>query len=149
MRAYLPLIGIAFFASANSQIPSATSIPNPTLPNGFNQDIEQRQRIQEVNEQRARDQANMSPEVAKFMSAIKPRKGLFPDFDQVVLHGNAPMTMSLLGLISQSPYAADIAYYLGKHPDESGSIAHMQPDQARAAVKEIEVAAAAKNPISK
>jgi hypothetical protein len=59
------------------------------------------------------------------------------------------MTLSLLGLMAESPYAADIAYYLGKHPEQAGAIAKMQPEPARSAVKEIEASVAATNPIHK
>lgn len=74
---------------------------------------------------------------------------MYPDFDKVVLHGNAPVTPSMLGLMSESPYAADIAYYLGQHPEQSGAIARMPPEQVRSAIKQIEAAAAATNPIRK
>ena len=83
------------------------------------------------------------------MEAIKSRKAMYPDFDKVVLHGNAPVTPSMLRLMSESPYAADIAYYLGQHPEQSGAIARMPPEQARSAIKQIESAAAATNPIRK
>ena len=81
------------------------------------------------------------------MEAIKSRKDLYPDFDKVVLHGNAPVTSSMLALMSESPYAADIAYYLGQHQEQSGAIAKMPQQQARSAIKQIEAAAAATNPI--
>ena len=119
------------------------------MPNGTNQDIQNRQLIAAINNQPSRDQAQAPAQVARFMEAIKSRKGMYPDFDKVVLHGNAPVTPSMLGLMSESPYAADIAYYLGQHPEQSGAIARMPPEQARSAIKQIEAAAAATNPIRK
>jgi hypothetical protein len=120
----------------------------PTNPNANNQDIQNRQTWDDINsQQRSRDQAKA--QAAKFMEAIRPRKGMYPDFDKVVLQGNAPVTPTMLGLMSESPYAADIAYYLGQHPEQSAAIAKMSPEQARSAVKQIEAAAAATNPIRK
>ena len=121
----------------SQQIPNAAAI----------QDIQNRQQIDAINNQRSRDQTQ--PQVAKFMEAIESRKDMYPDFDKVALHGNAPVTPSMLGYMSESPYAADIAYYLGQHPEQSGAIARMPPEQARSAIKQIEAAAAAANPIRK
>ena len=143
--ACLTAIAMTLVASAYSQIPK--TLPNPINPDPFNRDIEQRKKIEEVNYQHTREPAKVPPQVAKFIDAITPRRHLFADFDLVVLHGQAPMTLSLLALIAESPYAADIAYYLGKHQEQSGSIAQMQPEQARLALQQIESTVAAINPI--
>ena len=145
--ACLTVMTLAAVASAHAQMPK--TLPNPINPNPFNQDIENRKRIEEVNDQHNREQAKAPPEVAKFMAAIKPRKHLFPDFDRVVLHGTAPMTLSLLSLIAESPYAADIAYHLNKHPEQSGAIAQMPSEQARLELLKIEASVAATHPIRK
>ena len=143
--ARLTAIAMAIAGVAHSQ-----QLPKwPTNPNGANQDLQNLQQFDAINNHRSRDQAQAPAQVARFMEAIKSRKGMYPDFDKVVLHGNAPVTPSMLGLMSESPYAADIAYYLGQHPEQSGAIAKMPPDQARSALKQIEAAAAATNPISK
>ncbi len=141
----LTAIAMALAGSAHSQIPK--SFPGPTSPNRFNQDIDTRQKIEAANEQHAREQASVQARVTKFMEAIKPRRHLFADFDLVVIHGKAPVTPSMLALMAESPYAADIAYYLGKHPQQSGSIAQMRPEQARLSVQQIEASVAANNPI--
>jgi hypothetical protein len=52
-------------------------------------------------------------------------------------------------LIAESPYAADIAYYLNKHPEQSAAIAQMPSEQARSEVQKIEASAASTNPIRK
>jgi hypothetical protein len=138
-RAALTAIAMAVTGVAHSQ----------QIPNGANQDIQNRRQIDAINNQPSRDQAQAHAQVAKFIEAIKSRKEMYPDFDKVVLHGNAPVTPSMLCLMSESPYAADIAYYLGQHPEQSGAIAKMPPEQARSAIKQIEAAAAATNPIRK
>jgi hypothetical protein len=145
--ACLTVIAMGAVASAYSQM--TKMLPNPTDPNPFNQDIERRRRIEEVNERHDREQVSAKPEIAKFMAAIKPRKHLFADFDRVVLHGAAPMTLSLLSLVAESPYAADIAYYLNKHPEQSGAIAKMPAEQARSEVQKIAASAASAHPIKK
>ena len=136
----LALTAIAISAAGVAHSQSLSSMPNA---NNNNRDIQRRQLVEQVNDQHSRDQA----QVAKFMEAIKSRKDLYPDFDKVVLHGNAPVTSSMLALMSESPYAADIAYYLGQHQEQSGAIAKMPQQQARSAIKQIEAAAAATNPI--
>lgn len=148
MRRIVPftVIAMVWGVSAYSQMPR--NLPGPTNPNRFNQDIEQQRKIEELNNHHDQ-QVEMQRQVARFMRAIKTRRHLFADFDQVVIHGTAPMTAALLSLISDSPYAADIAYYLNKHPDQAGSIVTMPTEQARQAVQQIEASVSANNPIRK
>lgn len=145
-RGYLTAIAMILAGTAQAQfLPPA----NVTNPNRVNEDIQQRADIEAVNNQRAREQTGLQADLANFLEAIKPRKHLFADFDQVVLHGKAPLTPGMLALMAQSPYAADIAYFLSSHPAQSGAIAQMQPAEARVALKQIEASAAASNPIRK
>jgi hypothetical protein len=132
--------------TAQAQFTPPSSVTNP---NRVNEDIQQRADIEAVNNQRAREQTGPQADLAIFLEAIKPRKHLFADFDQVALHGKAPLTPGMLALMARSPYAADIAYFLGSHPEQSGAIAQMQPEEARVAMKQIEASAAASNPIRK
>ena len=150
-------LAIALAGTAHAQVR-----PNigPTNPNRTNQDLENVQQIQAMDEQRrldemrrrgaksqqseagtdgtpARDVAVVQAQVAKFMHAIKRRKNKFADFDQVVIHGKAPMTPEMLGVMAESPYAADVAYHLGTHPEQAGEIAQMQPEDAGAAVRQL------------
>jgi len=156
----LSTIAIAFSGTAHSQI--VRPGVGPSNPNRLNQDLEARQQILLMDERRraeeqrqrdaqgghggnpARDQA-IQAQVAKFLEAIKSRKRRFADFDQVVTRGKAPVTPAMLGLMAESHYAADIAYYLGKHPEQSLAIAQMQPAEARSAVQQIESRIAADN----
>jgi hypothetical protein len=126
----------------------------PTNPNAYNQAFDTMHQMQDLEDQRRRDaQAKQKPvgvelsaqdkavlqaQVAKFLKAVQRRKYRFPDFDQVVLHGNAPITPGMLGLVAESAYAADVAYYLGKHPEQSATIAQMTPADATLALQQIE-----------
>jgi hypothetical protein len=145
-RGYLAAIALILAGTTQAQFTPPSTLTNP---NRVNEDIQQRADIEAVNNQRAREQTGPQAEVAKFLEAIKPRKHLFAGFDQVVLHGKAPLTPDMLALMAHSPYAADIAYFLATHPEQSGAIAHMQPEEASVAMRQIEASAAASNPIRK
>jgi hypothetical protein len=71
--------------------------------------------------------------VDRFMAAIKYRRYRWPDFDATVFRPDLPMTQDMVGLMAESPLAADIAYHLGKNPGEAAAIAAMPlPDAGRA-----------------
>jgi hypothetical protein len=74
----------------------------------------------------------------KFMSAIQSRKSQWPDFDQIVFKSNVTYSEDMMGLMAQSPYAADIAYYLGIHPHESSVYAGMPLEQSTPAIHAVE-----------
>jgi hypothetical protein len=161
----LTALAIALSATAYSQVRPGVG---PTSPNRQNQDLDTAQKIQLMDDQRrledlrrrdaqskqseqgsdgdpARDPAVVRAQVARFMEAIKRRRNRFADFDSVVIHGKTPMTPEMLGFIAESRYAADIAYYLGKHPEQSGAIAQMLPDEAGPAVRQLASTIAAEN----
>jgi hypothetical protein len=46
----------------------------------------------------------------------------------------------MVALMAESEYAADIAYYLGKHPDEAARISRMPLQDAGPAIFAIEAA---------
>jgi hypothetical protein len=60
------------------------------------------------------------------------------DFDAVVFADDLPMTIPMIGLIAESRYAADIAYYLGRHRDEAAAIAQKPLPEAGRAILAIE-----------
>jgi hypothetical protein len=151
---FLTAITITLTGTAHSQVlrPGVGA----SSPNSQNQNLDTMQQIRLLEEQRqrdaqmqqripARDQAAAQAQVAKFREAIKHRKHRFADFDQVVIHSKTPVTPAMLEMMAQSPYAADIAYYLGKHPEQSGAIAQMQPAEAGLAVRQLEATIAAEN----
>jgi hypothetical protein len=147
----LILIAIDLTGIAHSQMPRPGV--GPTNPDHQNQDLETMQQIRLMDEQRLlaeqrqHDATSVQAQVAKFMEAIKHRKHRFADFDQVVTHSNTPVTPAMLALMAESPYAADIAYYLGKHPEQSGAIALMQPAEAGSALRLLEATIAAENTV--
>jgi hypothetical protein len=80
---------------------------------------------------------------ARFQRAIKDRRSRWPDFDSVVFAPDVPLTADMLGLMAESRYAADIAYYLGKHKEQAAAISIMSPNGAARAIYGIEAQFAA------
>ena len=74
----------------------------------------------------------------KFWSAATPRLRLFPDFEKFVLSPDVPMTITMIKLMSESEYAADIAYYLASNKMEAYGISQMPLLPAARAISEIE-----------
>lgn len=63
--------------------------------------------------------------MTRWQSAAAPRMGRYPDFAEVALAPDVIITMDMIELMSSSPYAADIAYYLGKNKAKSMEIAQL------------------------
>lgn len=59
----------------------------------------------------------------RFNTMASQRKGLYADWDSVVMRPDLAITEDMVSLMAESPYAADIAYYLGKNPELSERIA--------------------------
>ena len=74
----------------------------------------------------------------KFLTAIESRKGRWADFDVIVFKSNVAYSEDMLALMAQSPYAADIAYYLGTHPHESAQYASMPIEKSGPEIRAIE-----------
>ena len=108
---------------------------------------EQTRALQQQNNERASPVSNQSqpqqpappdPAVQQWLTAAQPRMHLFPDFEQVVFSPNLLMSIDMVRLMSGSQYAADIAYYFGKHPVESSAVAQMPLLEAARAINDIE-----------
>jgi hypothetical protein len=84
------------------------------------------------------NQAERQAQGEKFMKAIQYRRYRWADFDKAVFSTGWPASPDMIALMAESPYAADMAYYLAKHPDEAGLISRMPLPQAGAAMREVE-----------
>jgi hypothetical protein len=80
----------------------------------------------------------LSPEQERFKAAIKYRRFRWPDFDEVAFAPGVRVTTGMIGFMAESRYAADIAYYLGKHQERSAEIAGMPLRSQAAAIADIE-----------
>lgn len=71
--------------------------------------------------------------VARWRTAVGPRAHLYPDLVEKITDPLLPLSQSMIELLSSSPLAADLSYYLATHRTESAAIAGMGLlDQARA-----------------
>jgi hypothetical protein len=80
----------------------------------------------------------ITPAQTRFLDAIKYRRFRWADFDAVAFAPDVPMTEDMIGLMAESRYAADIAYYLGKNKGRAAQISAMTLPDAAAAIKDIE-----------
>ena len=76
--------------------------------------------------------------ISRFENAIKYRRFRYNDFDEVVYDESLQITVDMVALMSESAYAADIAYYLGKHPNEAIAVSRMELPKAGAAIFTLE-----------
>lgn len=82
----------------------------------------------------------VDPTVVAFNLAAASRKYLYPDFDSVAYAQDVTITIDMIKLMTGSPFAADIAYYLGKNKVEAAAISKMPMLQASKAIMNIEKA---------
>jgi len=69
--------------------------------------------------------------------AARPRMGLYPDFETKVYSAKVDISPAVVWLMSTSPYAADIAYYLATHKAEAAAISSMPLANAGRAIDQI------------
>jgi hypothetical protein len=102
----------------------------------------QRSEIEQQQAQQAPSSAHQSHNkdkiISRFENAIKYRQFRYNDFDEVVYDEKLQITVDMVALMSESTYAADIAYYLGKHPNEAIAVSQMELPQAGAAIFTLE-----------
>lgn len=97
------------------------------------------------SEQQVGTQApSLAPHVQQWLVAAQPRMHLFPDFDEKVFAPDAPISERMVLLMSESAYAADIAYYLATNRGEALAISSMTILDAGEAIRGIETRMAAK-----
>lgn len=99
----------------------------------------ERQRIEEVRRAEAQEDARV------WATQAQEARSRYPDFDKVAMQ-DAPITKPLADVIVQSDLAADVAYWLGKNPDECQRIAALPPMQMARAVGNIEARLSAPKP---
>lgn len=98
------------------------------------------QRQQQNDERQRQSQSANQPEPVfdEWLKAAAPRMGLFPDFEKVVFANDVPITNDMIKLMTPSPLAADIAYYLGTNKLESLAISKMTLAEAARSIDRIE-----------
>jgi hypothetical protein len=63
---------------------------------------------------------------AQLEAKLEEARDRMPDFDNV-FHDDLPVTETMADIIAESDRAVEIAYYLGKNPDQAARIANMPP----------------------
>jgi hypothetical protein len=96
----------------------------------------------QADQQQARNdppaRPQLSPEANRFAEAIKYRRYRWADFDETIFAKDLIVSQDMMGLMAESRYAADVAYYLGKHKDISAQISRLPLPEAAARIKVIE-----------
>ena len=72
----------------------------------------------------------------RYFDAIKYRRFRWPDFYMATV--GLRLTTDMMGLMAESCYAADIAYYLGQHRDCAAQLSARPLPNAAAAITDIE-----------
>jgi hypothetical protein len=91
------------------------------------------QRFAQQAERMSQEQQRQKAEAAQRQQAqtvqqrITEGRAKYDDFDEIALSGSVPITQEMATAIGESELGADIAYYLGNHPDEAVKIATMSP----------------------
>jgi hypothetical protein len=78
------------------------------------------------------------PYMLQWLKSAHPRMHLFPDFQEVVFSQDLAISDDMIKLMAASPFAADIAYYLGAHKIEAMAIKTMSLADASQAISGIE-----------
>ena len=86
----------------------------------------------------AQTQAPLDPIMQDWLKAAASRMHLYSDFDKVVFAPDVPINIDMIRLMSRSPFAADIAYYMATHKTEALAISQMPLLDAARAVDRIE-----------
>jgi hypothetical protein len=82
----------------------------------------------------------------KFQESAAAFAEATPDFHEVVTNPSLPMTDQMVEVISESDNPAEVAYYLGKNPQEAEKIAGMSPAGIGRAIGRIEATLTAEPP---
>lgn len=104
------------------------------------QQAQERQRRQAEAARSQQPQPNNQPDpvIDEWLRAAASRMGLYQDFETVVFAPDVAITTDMIRLMTPSPLAADIAYYLGTHKMESLAISKLSLVEAARSIDRIE-----------
>jgi hypothetical protein len=98
---------------------------------------EERQRIEAREKQpQASNQSDLV--IEEWLKAAAPRMGLYKDFEKMVFAPDVAITTDMIRLMTPSPLAADIAYYLSTNKLESLAISKMSLLETARSIDRIE-----------
>jgi hypothetical protein len=85
----------------------------------------------------ARQRAAQAAEAA-WVESTAAFRARVPDFEQVAHNPNLPVTPIMADAIRESPRGAELAYFLGKNPEEAARIAALSPVSQATAIARLE-----------
>lgn len=74
---------------------------------------------------------------SEFLERVSKAKEVYEDFDAVVGNPKLPITEQMAEVIKEHESGPDIAYYLGKHPEEAARISNDSPYMAAVKMGEL------------
>lgn len=78
-------------------------------------------------------QRQAQEDALNWQAQMAEAKAKYPDFEAVALNDALPISNDLAGFIRGSDVAADVAYYIGKNPEQAARLSGMSPvEMARA-----------------
>ena len=101
--------------------------------------LENRRREEQALKAQAPQIANeLPPFMLQWLKSAQPRMHFFPDCQQVVFSQDLAISDDMIKMMAPSPFAADIAYYLGTHKMEAVAIKGMPMLDAARSISDIE-----------
>lgn len=101
--------------------------------------LEESRRLADLQAQQELNKKQSDEEVIKrWFAAAQPRASRYVDFNEVVFAPDVRLTIPMIQIMSESRYAADIAYFLGGDKKIALQISLMDPPTARAEISKIE-----------
>lgn len=83
---------------------------------------EQQQAALQQHEQQLRVQRQQ-----QFQAQVQDAQSRYDDFNQVAFNPSVPITPEIADVLATSDKGADVAYYLGKHPEVAAQLASLDP----------------------
>lgn len=99
---------------------------------------EQKLTEREVRAKREAQARQQNEQQEKFRERLHKGAEKYPDFEEVALSADVPMSEAMAYAIADSDSSADIAYHLGKNPQEAARIAALPPWAAAREIGKIE-----------
>ena len=84
----------------------------------------------EAAERQVRQQSEQAKLHEGFTKQTEDARAVYDDFDEVVDNPDLPISQAMAEAIMRSKNGADVAYYLGKNPDEAFRLASLDPFSA-------------------
>jgi len=98
------------------------------------------EKVQQAKQEQAQEAAQ------NWAAQIEEAKQRYPDFDQVARNPTLPISKALGEQITASDVAGDLAYYLGKNPEQAARLSSLPPVEMARAIGRIEQQVSAPQP---